>query len=472
MKKEKIISRLRVKLDEMHIPYGDIDCYDGPTTVTVKVQFDGGDPVGNTLAGVEEEFDTFKDAFGIDKVAFGKDKTRSYADKNHIYIEIPKERKNRHYPKFVESENSCDWKEEKELPIFLGYDTFGKPLTLDLAESPNILAAGAYNQGGGVLLKSMLNSLLTAKNPGELRIMIADSELVDFSEYGNLDRSWFYGNGIITQDNPTGQLEHLCREMDERFSKLREAGCNNIVAYHRTHGGLPYIVVIVNEYPNYINYSYSTLNMAFLNAVIRLAQRGRTVGIHCIISTRRPSTENNPFIKNIPGSLMTNFPVKIATKCHSVTDSRIILDGQPGAERLLGMGDMLLLKDNKLTRLQGLYVGYEDTEALVDKLNSKLSEVNPISEMERIHYPSSTDILEGKFPLDDDTKNAARFVVSHGFTSTSDLQRHLGMGYAKASRIMDTIERLGIVGPSTASGRTLLVHDLDELEKILDNRDQ
>lgn len=262
MEREKIISRLRGKLDEMHISYGDIDCYDGPTTVTVKVQFDGGDPVGNTLAGVEEEFDTFKDVLG-------KDKTRSYADKNHIYIEIPKERKNRHYPKFVESENSCDWKEEKELPIFLGYDTFGKPLTLDLAESPNILAAGAYNQGGGVLLKSMLNSLLTAKNPGELRIMIADSELVAFSEYGNLDRSWFYGNGIITHDNPTGQLEHLCREMDERFSKLREAGCNNIVAYHRTHGGMPYIVVIVNEYHNYINYSYSTLNMAFINAVIR-----------------------------------------------------------------------------------------------------------------------------------------------------------------------------------------------------------
>ena len=92
--------------------------------------------------------------------------------------------------------------------------------------------------------------------------------------------------------------------------------------------------------------------------------------------------------------------------------------------------------------------------------------------MERIHYPSSTDILEGKFPLNDDTKNAARFVVSHGFTSTSDLQRHLGMGYAKARRIMDTLERLGIVGPSPASGRTLLVHDLDELEKILDNRDQ
>ena len=225
--------------------------------------------------------------------------------------------------------------------------------------------------------------------------------------------------------------------MDERFLKLREAECNNIVAYHRTHGGMPYIVVIVNEYHNYINYSYSTLNMAFINAVIRLAQRGKTVGIHCIISTRR-----------------------------------IILDGQPGAERLLGMGDMLLLKDNKLTRFQGLYVGYEDTEALVDKLNSKLSEVNPISEMERIHYPSSTDILEVKFPLDDYTKNAARFVVSHGFTSTSDLQRHLGMGYAKASRIMDTIERLGIVGPSTASGRTLLVHDLDELEKILDKWNQ
>ena len=260
--------------------------------------------------------------------------------------------------------------------------------------------------------------------------------------------------------------------MDERFSKLREAGCNNIVAYHRTHGSLPYIVVIVNEYPNYINYSCSTMNMAFLNAVIRLAQRGRTVGIHCIISTRRPSTENNPFIKNIPSSLMTNFPVKIATKCYSVTNSRIILDGQPGAERLLGLGDMLLLKDNKLTRFQGLYVGHEDTEALVDKLNSKLSEVNPISKMERTHYPSSTDILDVKFPLDDDTKNAARFVVSHGFTSTSDLQRHLGMGYAKARRIMDTLERLGIVGPSTDSGRTLLVHDLDELEKILDNRDQ
>lgn len=467
MEKEKIISRLRDKLDEMHIPYSDIDCYDGPTTVTVKVQFDGEDPAGNTPAGVEEEFDTFKDALGIDK-------TRSYADENHIYIEIPKERKNRHYPKFVESENSCDWKEEKELPIFLGYDTFGKPLTLDLAESPNILASGSGYQGGGVLLKSMLNSLLAAKNPGELQIMIADSELVEFSKYGNLDRSWFYGNGLYQsiQDNPTGQLEHLCREMDERLSKLREAGCNNIVAYHRTHGGMPYIVVIVNEYPNYINYSYSALNMAFLNAVIRLAQKGRTVGIHCIISTRRPSTENNPFIKNIPGSLMTNFPVKIATKCHSVTDSRIILDGQPGAELLLGMGDMLLLKDNKLTRFQGLYVGYEDTEALVDKLNSKLSEVNPISKMERIHYPSSTDILEVKFPLDDDTKNAARFVVSHGFTSTSDLQRHLGMGYAKARRIMDIIERLGIVGPSTASGRTLLVHDLDELEKILDNWDQ
>ena len=152
----------------------------------------------------------------------------------------------------MESENSCDWKEEKELPIFLGYDTFGKPLTLDLAESPNILAAGAYNQGGGVLLKSMLNSLLTAKNPGELRIMIADSQVVEFSEYENLDRSWFYGNGLYLgiQDNPTGQLEHLCREMDERFSKLREAGCNNIVAYHRTHGSLPYIVLIVNEYSN------------------------------------------------------------------------------------------------------------------------------------------------------------------------------------------------------------------------------
>ena len=278
-------------------------------------------------------------------------------------------------------------------------------------------------------------------------------------------RGTFLLKTVLYSVVPTGQLEHLCREMNERFSKLREAGCNDIAKYNHTYGGMPYIVVVVNEYPNYLFERKHTIDMAFLNAVIRLAQKGRTVGIHCIISTRRP------LLENIPGNIISNFPVKIATKCDSAATSGIILDGQPGAELLLGRGDMLLLICNKQTRFQGLHLEFEDTKALVEELNSTLSEVNPVSKMKQIHYPSYTDVLEVKSPLDDITKNAARFVVNHGLSSPSVLQRNLGLGYARARMIMDILERLGIVGPVTNSDRTLLVHDPDELEKILDNWD-
>ena len=381
-----------------------------------------------------------------------------------------------------------------ELPVAIGYTIQQKVKVFDLADAPHLLVAGATKQGKSVGLNVIVTSLLYAKHPSELKLVFIDPKMVEFSAYAHLlkhylavlpcnDKQEEKDNAIVKKaDKADKILRSLCIEMDQRYELLSRASVPNIKTYNEKyrnrkllptegHRFLPYIVTIIDEYADLTmsvggSGDAKAVARSITTSIIRLAQKGRAAGLHVVLATQRPSVDV------ITGLIKTNFPTRIAFRVVSRTDSSTILDS-PGAEKLIGKGDMLYYAGVEMERVQCAYIDSEEINRLNEYIGSQ--EGHNKSFNTPVYLPPVDDDTEDgsggmvdMTKLDERFEEAAKLVVMSQRGSTSDLQRRLGMGYAKAGRVMDQLEAAGIVGPQEGSKpRQVLVSSLDELDQII-----
>lgn len=383
-----------------------------------------------------------------------------------------------------------------ELPVAIGYTISQQVKVFDLADAPHLLVAGATKQGKSVGLNVIVASLLYSKHPSELKFVFVDPKMVEFSSYGHLLHHYLavLPNAASEQEeadkaivknakDAAAILNSLCVEMDARYELLSKAYVNNIKLYNSKwkdhhlradegHHFMPYIVVIIDEYADLTMAGGGTPEAKaqarmITTSVIRLAQKGRAAGLHCILATQRPTVDV------ITGLIKANFPMRIAFRVTSRIDSSTILD-QPGADKLIGRGDMLLYTGIDMERVQCAYIGNDE---IVDLTNAIAEQTGYQKSYNTPYYLPEPPTPEGEEggggmvdmnKLDERFEEAARTVVLNQRGSTSDLQRKLGMGYAKAGRVMDQLEAAGIVGPQNGSKpREVLVKDMAELDEVL-----
>ncbi len=380
-----------------------------------------------------------------------------------------------------------------ELPVAIGYTISQQVKVFDLADAPHLLVAGATKQGKSVGLNVIVASLLYAKHPSELKFVFVDPKMVEFSAYGKLLHHYLAvlpcnsaeeekEKAIIKNaKDAAAVLQSLCVEMDARL--LSKGLVNNIKLYNAKykehhlradegHHFLPYIVVVIDEYADLTmsvgaGPESKALARSITTSVIRLAQKGRAAGLHVILATQRPTVDV------ITGLIKANFPMRIAFRVTSRIDSSTILD-QPGADKLIGRGDMLLYSGVEMERVQCAFIGNDEIVDLTNAVGNQIGYQKSYNTPYYLPEPAPTEGDEGSGgmvdmkTLDERFEEAARTVVLNQRGSTSDLQRKLGMGYAKAGRVMDQLEAAGIVGPQNgAKPREVLVKDIAELEEIL-----
>ena len=382
-----------------------------------------------------------------------------------------------------------------ELPVAIGYTITQEVKTFDLTDAPHLLVAGATKQGKSVGLNVIISSLLYAKHPTELKFVFIDPKMVEFTSYNSLLKHYLAvlpmaaneeeerKSAIVKTPKQAEQiLNSLCIEMDERYNLLASAGVNDFKLYNEKykdrhllptdgHKFLPYLVVVIDEYADLImaggpgqDAKKSAKNIEA--SIIRLAQKGRAAGIHVIIATQRPS------VNVITGLIKANFPTRIAFRVLSGADSKTILDST-GAENLIGKGDMLYYAGGKMERIQCALVSMSEINKITKFIGDQTGWKKCCNTPYYLPVPESQDGESGGGTIDMQNidplfEDAARMVVNTRKGSTSDLQRRLGMGYARAGRVMDQLEAAGIVGPQEGSKpRQVLVSDILELDEIL-----
>lgn len=382
-----------------------------------------------------------------------------------------------------------------ELPVAIGYTITQEVKTFDLTDAPHLLVAGATKQGKSVGLNVIISSLLYAKHPTELKFVFIDPKMVEFTSYNSLLKHYLAvlpmaaneeeerKNAIVKTPKQAEQiLNSLCIEMDERYNLLASAGVNDFKLYNEKykdrhllptdgHKFLPYLVVVIDEYADLImaggpgqDAKKSAKNIEA--SIIRLAQKGRAAGIHVIIATQRPS------VNVITGLIKANFPTRIAFRVLSGADSKTILDST-GAENLIGKGDMLYYAGVKMERIQCALVSMSEINKITKFIGDQTGWKKCCNTPYYLPVPESQDGESGGGTIDMQNidplfEDAARMVMNTRKGSTSDLQRRLGMGYARAGRVMDQLEAAGIVGPQEGSKpRQVLVTDILELDEIL-----
>lgn len=361
------------------------------------------------------------------------------------------------------------------LPVALGRTISNETYTFDLAKMPHLLVAGATGQGKSVGLNAIITSLLYKKHPSQLKFVMVDPKKVELSIYSIIEKHFLAKlpdeeEAIITETTKVvNTLNSLCIEMDSRYDLLKLAQVRNIKEYNEKfikrqlnpnngHKYLPYIVVVVDEFADLI----MTAGKEVETPIARIAQLARAVGIHMIIATQRPSTNI------ITGVIKANFPARIAFKVASMIDSRTILDS-PGANQLIGRGDMLISVGSEMTRVQCAFVDTPEVDAITHHIASQQSYPSAFALPEYIPENEGNGINEvdlgSRDPLFDE---AARLVVSSQQGSTSSIQRRFSIGYNRAGRIMDQLEAAGIVGPFEGSkARQVLIPDEYSLEQML-----
>ena len=382
-----------------------------------------------------------------------------------------------------------------ELPVAIGYTITQKVKTFDLTDAPHLLVAGATKQGKSVGLNVIISSLLYAKHPSELKFVFIDPKMVEFTAYNSLLKHYLAvlpmavsedderENAIIKQPKQAENvLNSLCIEMDERYKLLAAAGVNDIKLYNAKykerhllptegHKHLPYLVVVIDEYADLTmaggcggDARKTSKNIS--DYIVRLAQKGRAAGIHVIIATQRPS------VNVITGLIKTNFPTRIAFRVVGRVDSQTILD-TTGAENLIGRGDMLYYAGVEMERVQCALVSMAEINKITDYIGAQTGYKQCYSTPYYLPVPESQDGETSGGTIDMQNidpmfEEAARMVVTSQKGSTSDLQRRLGMGYARAGRVMDQLEAAGVVGPQEGSKpRQVLVTTFNELDEIL-----
>ena len=364
-----------------------------------------------------------------------------------------------------------------DLPIAIGKTITNEVFMLDLCKLPHLLVAGATGQGKSVGLNAIITSLLYKKHPSQLKIVLIDPKKTEFTLYSTIEKHFLAKledseDAVISDVTKVTQtLQSVCKEMDTRFDLLKKAHVRNIKEYNEKftsrqlnpengHRYLPYMVVIIDEFADLIMTAGKEVEMP----IARIAQLARAAGIHMIIATQRPSTNI------ITGSIKANFPGRLAFRVSSMIDSRTILDS-PGANQLIGRGDLLFSQGNDLTRVQCAFVDTPEVEAICNFISEQQGYTHAF-------YLPEVDLGDGgdtnmrgidMTQRDAMFEDAARLVVLNQSGSTSMIQRKFSIGYNRAGRIMDQLEAAGIVGaPDGSKGRQVLVMDEAQLERIFE----
>lgn len=463
--KDRIIQVLR----SFGIEISSIKASVGPTVTLYEITPAEGVRI-NRIRNLEDDIALSLSALGIRIIA-------PIPGKGTIGIEVPNAN-----PRIVPMSSILSSKKFQdttyELPVALGKTITNDVFIVDLAKAPHMLVAGATGQGKSVGLNAIVTSLLYKKHPSELKFVIVDPKKVEFAIYAPIENHYLAklpdsDNAIITDVTKVVQtLNSLCIEMDTRYDLLQKAGCRNIREYNAKfinrqlnpengHRFMPYIVIIIDEFGDLIMTAGKEVELP----ICRIAQLARAVGIHAIIATQRPTTNI------ITGTIKANFPARVAFRVASMMDSRTILD-RPGAQQLIGKGDMLYLQGNDPVRVQCAFVDTPEVERIVDFISRQqgyptpflLPEVEDDSE----NGGSSADVDMNR--LDPLFEEAARLLIYHQQGSTSLIQRKFSIGYNRAGRIMDQLERAGIVGPANGSkAREVLCMDENDLAMRMSN---
>jgi S-DNA-T family DNA segregation ATPase FtsK/SpoIIIE len=373
-------------------------------------------------------------------------------------------------PKFVNA--------EMDLPIAFGKTISNEVFVTDLAKMPHLLMAGATGQGKSVGLNVVLASLLYKKHPSQIKFVLVDPKKVELNIYKTIERHFLAKipgdqDAIITDTKLViHTLNSLCKEMDDRYDLLKDAQVRNLKEYNAKfisrrlppndkykHRFLPYIVVVIDELADLM----MTAGKEVEHPIGRLAQLARAIGIHLILATQRPS------VNIITGTIKANFPARVAFRVSQKIDSRTILDAN-GADQLIGKGDMLFSNGNDLIRLQCAFVDTQEVERITEFIGNQQGK-EPY-ELPEVGTADEDGIERGEgfdsSNRDDLFEEAARIIVVHQQGSTSLLQRRLNLGYNRAGRLIDQLEKAGIVGPFKGSkAREVIVKTEAELEEVL-----
>ena len=392
-----------------------------------------------------------------------------------IGIEVPNEKPD--IVSFRSVIKSAAFQESKmELPIALGKTISNESFVFDLAKMPHMLVAGATGQGKSVGLNAIIASILYKKHPAQVKFVLVDPKKVELTLYESLENHYLATlpdakEPIITDNQEViHTVNSLNIEMDNRYSMLKKAKCKNIKEYNKKfisrqlnpnngHSYLPYIVLVIDEFADLIMTAGKEIELP----IARLAQLARAIGIHLIVATQRPSTNI------ITGVIKANFPARVAFRVASMVDSRTILDS-PGANRLIGRGDMLMVQGSDMTRLQCAFIDTPELERITDYISKQQSYPMPFLLPEP---ETGEDDIPGAVDLnsrDELFEEAAKIIVMNQQGSTSMIQRKLAIGYNRAGRIVDQLEAAGVVGPARGSkARDVYIMDEYSLQTLLDS---
>lgn len=462
--KNKIVGLLK----NFNVGIAEIKATIGPTVTLYEIVPEAGIRVAS-IKKLQDDIALNLSALGIRIIA-------PMPGKGTIGIEVP--RKNPSMVSMRSVINSQKFQNtDMDLPVVFGKTISNEIFMADLSKMPHLLMAGATGQGKSVGINAILTSLLYKKHPSELKFVMVDPKKVELSLYSKIERHYLAklpdgDDAIITDTHKViNTLNSLCVEMDQRYDLLKNAFCKNLKEYNKKfserklnpdngHRYLPYIVLVVDEFADLIMTAGKEVELP----IARLAQLARAVGIHLIVATQRPS------VNVITGMIKANFPARAAFRVISSVDSRTILDS-PGADQLIGKGDMLYFNGNEILRLQCAFVDTPEVEKIAEYIGAQKGYASAFMLPEYVGEETSSNV--GAFdPNEKDAlfEEAARIVVSTQQGSTSMLQRQLKLGYNRAGRIMDQLEASGIVGGfNGAKAREVLVSDLNSLEQFLED---
>lgn len=456
-------------LGNFGIPISKMRATIGPTVTLYEIVQEAGVKISK-IQGLENDIAQSLKALGIRIIA-------PMPGRGTIGIEVPN--KNRAVVSMRSAIMSEKFQKfQGELPIVIGRNIENENFVFDLAKLPHLLVAGATGMGKSVGLNAIITSLLYRKDPSQLKFVLIDPKMVEFSIYSKLERHFLAkmeseDKAIVTDPKKAVNTLHaLCIEMENRLVKCSNANVRNIKDYNdlvRRHevddtSVMPYIVVIIDEFADLILQAKEVEG-----PVMRLAQKARAVGIHLIVATQRPD------VKVITGGIKANFPSRIAFRVIQMVDSRTIID-QPGANQLIGKGDMLFSASGELSRIQCALVDTPEVGDIVEYISKQPSPLGcayPLPDYEdggTGGVPSDLSDGLGSAPTQLDSKLGviARDAVQSGQISTSYIQRNYEVGFNRAGRIMTQLEKCGIVGPQKGvKPREILYYDLPSLEAKL-----
>lgn len=462
--KDRIINTLR----SFGIEISTIKATVGPTVTLYEITPEQGVRISK-IRGLEDDIALSLSALGIRIIA-------PIPGKGTIGIEVPNSN-----PKIVSGQSIIGSKKFQEstydLPIAFGKTITNEVFMVDLCKMPHVLVAGATGQGKSVGLNAIITSLLYKKHPSELKFVLVDPKKVEFSIYSVIENHFLAklpdgGDPIITDVTKVVQtLSSVCVEMDARYDLLKAAHVRNIKEYNekfvtrrlnpeKGHKFMPYIVVVIDEFGDLIMTAGKEIELP----IARIAQLARAVGIHMIIATQRPTTNI------ITGTIKANFPARVAFRVSAMMDSRTILD-RPGANQLIGRGDMLFLQGADPVRVQCAFIDTPEVEEITKFISRQQGYPTAFYLPEFVTEDSGSDLGEVDMGrLDPLFEDAARLIVIHQQGSTSLIQRKFSIGYNRAGRVMDQLEKAGIVGPTQGSKpRDVLCVDENDLTMRLNN---